>query len=202
MLPLYVSYFAGTSQSRRKTALNACAFVAGFTLVFVTLGVFAATVGGFFLRNRRTVEIVCGVLVLGLGAAYTGIIKLPFLQNTLKLRMGIDKKNMGLLSTFLFGVVFSIGWTPCVGTFLGAALMMAASAADRTTGALMLLCFSAGIGIPFLVSALLLDAVKAAFDFIKRHYRVINIVSGSILMLTGIAMITGYMGRLLAILSV
>ena len=109
--------------------------------------------------------------------------------------------EVGFFSSVLFGVVFSIGWTPCVGAFLGSALMLASQQGQTLTGMLMLLSYALGLGIPFLLSALLIDKLKSTFDFIKRNYKIINTVSGILLVLIGILMATGLFGRLLAVLS-
>ena len=101
----------------------------------------------------------------------------------------------------LFGIVFSIGWTPCVGAFLGSALLLAASQGHVLEGVLMLLLYSLGLGIPLFVSALLIDKLKGAFNFIKKNYRIINIVSGCLLVVVGVLMATGLFGKLLGMLS-
>ena len=98
-------------------------------------------------------------------------------------------------------MIFSIGWTPCVGAFLGSALMLASQQGHVLAGMLMLLCYSLGLGVPFLLSAVLIDKLKSTFDWIKRHYRVINLVCGSLLVLIGLLMATGLLGRLLILLS-
>ena len=108
---------------------------------------------------------------------------------------------MGFFSAFLFGIVFSVGWTPCVGAFLGSALMLASQQGHILEGVLMLLAFSLGLGIPFVLSAVLIDYLKSAFDWIKKHYKIINAVSGSFLIAIGILMATGLLGRLLTLLS-
>ena len=101
----------------------------------------------------------------------------------------------------LFGMIFSLGWTPCVGAFLGSALMLASQQGSVLVGTLMLLAYSLGLGVPFILSAVLIDKLKSAFDWIKRNYKVINIVSGSLLILIGILMAAGTLGRLLSLLS-
>ena len=101
----------------------------------------------------------------------------------------------------LFGIIFSVGWTPCVGAFLGSALMLASQQGHVLTGMIMLLCYSLGLGIPFLISALLIDKLKSTFAIIKKNYRVINMVCGGFLIVIGILMATGTMGRFLALLS-
>ena len=104
---------------------------------------------------------------------------------------------MSFLSAVLFGIVFSLGWTPCVGAFLGSALMMASREGQALRGILMLLCYSLGLGIPFILSAILIDSLKGAFSFIKKNYKIINFVSGCLLIIVGILMATGLLGRIL-----
>lgn len=107
----------------------------------------------------------------------------------------------GFFSSALFGVVFSIGWTPCVGAFLGSALMLASQQGHVAEGMLMLLVYSLGLGIPFLLSAALIGYLKSTFDWIKNHYRIINLISGGLLVLIGLLMATGTIGRLLSLFS-
>ena len=109
----------------------------------------------------------------------------------------VNTDNMNFFSAALFGIIFSIGWTPCVGAFLGSALMLASQQGSVMTGVLMLLCYSLGLGIPFVISALLIEQLKTAFDFIKKHYNIINKVSGILLIIVGILMATGKLGALL-----
>ena len=199
MLPVYISYFANGENNRKKTLSNAIAFVAGFTVVFLILGAFAGTVGAALKRYEIIVNIVTGAIVVILGLNFSGLLKLGFLNRTKKLDVQVDTKNV--FSTFLFGMVFSIGWTPCVGAFLGSALMMASDSGTMVQGLLMLFIYSMGLGIPFLVSALLLDRLKETFNFIKKNYVWINRIAGIFLILVGIAMMTGWFGKWMAILS-
>ena len=113
----------------------------------------------------------------------------------------MNTKDMNFFSALLFGMIFSLGWTPCVGVFLGSALMLASQQGHVVEGMLMLLAYSMGLGIPFLLSAVLIDYLKSAFNWIKRNYKMINLVSGGFLILVGILMATGTLGRLLALLS-
>jgi cytochrome c-type biogenesis protein len=101
----------------------------------------------------------------------------------------------------IFGIVFSVGWTPCVGAFLGSALMLATSQGQVTEGIIMLLLYSLGLGIPFFISAILIDKLKTAFNFIKKHYKIINTISGCILIVVGVLMATGLFGKFLSLLS-
>ena len=199
MLPVYVSYFAGGGESTgRKTLKNALGFVLGFTLVFVAMGALAGTVGSFFQGHQTAVNLVCGLIVVFFGLHFLGVFQINLFRG-----MGgsMQAKSLGFFSSVLFGVVFSLGWTPCVGAFLGSALMLASQQGHVLTGIGMLLCYSVGLGVPFIVRALLIDRLKGAFDFIKRHYRVINVICGIFLVGIGVLMMTGTMGRFLAILS-
>lgn len=108
---------------------------------------------------------------------------------------------MNFFSAMIFGMIFSLGWTPCVGAFLGSALMLASQQGHVVQGMLMLLAYSLGLGIPFILSAVLIDYLKGAFNWIKKNYRVINAVSGGLLVLVGVLMATGTLGRLVNLLS-
>jgi cytochrome c-type biogenesis protein len=200
LLPVYVSYFAGGTEDKKRTLVNALGFVLGFTTVFVLLGAFAGFFGSFLVRYSKWVNIVAGGVIVLLGLNYTGIINISILNKNHG-RTGKSLSEPGFLSSLLFGVVFSVGWSPCVGTFLGSALMLAASSQESHKGILMLLSFSTGLGLPFMASALILDKLKSVFDFIKRNYRTINLVSGIMLIILGIAMMTGYLGKVIGLLS-
>ena len=199
MLPVYISYFANGENNRKKTFCNAVAFAAGFTAVFLVLGAFAGTVGAALKRYETAVNIVTGGIVVLLGLNFSGLLQIGLLNRTKKPDVEIKTEN--IFSTFLFGMIFSIGWTPCVGAFLGSALMMASDRGTMAEGLLMLLVYSLGLGIPFLLSALLLDRLKETFKFIKKHYLWINRIAGTFLIVVGVAMMTGWFGRLLAILG-
>ena len=200
MLPVYVAFFAGGGAHTGRAALkNAAGFVLGFTVLFVVLGAFAGLVGGFLSRHATAVNVVTGGIVLVFGLHYTGLVRIPFLERTR--RLDTDVRPVGFFSAALFGMVFAVGWTPCVGAFLGSALMLAAQRGSFLQGLAMLLCYSLGLGIPFLLSAVLIERLKGAFAVIKRHYRVVNLICGGLLMALGIAMMTGWMQRLLSILS-
>lgn len=199
MLPVYVSYFAGGGErSGKKTLRLALGFVLGFTAVFVAMGALAGTVGSFFKLHQRAVDVLSGAVVILFGLHFLGVLKWNLFRGS---GARMNTENLGFGSAMVFGIVFSVGWTPCVGAFLGSALMMASQQGQVLAGMLMLLCYSLGLGVPFVVSALLIDQLKGAFQFIKRNYRVINTVCGGLLILVGVAMATGWFGRLLAVLS-
>lgn len=199
MLPIYVSYFAGGGErSTLQTLKAALGFVAGFTLMFMSMGALAGTIGGFLKAHQTAVNIISGLIVIFFGLNFLGVIKLNIFHGSTH---RVNSADMGFFSALVFGIVFSVGWTPCVGAFLGSALMLASQQGQALVGMLMLLAYSLGLGIPFVLSALLIDYLKSAFDWIKRNYGIINLVCGCALVLIGLMMATGLMGRLLAILS-
>lgn len=199
MLPIYISYFAGGSErTTKRTLTGALGFVAGFTVVFVILGALAGTVGSFLKAHQTAVNIVSGAIVILFGLNFLGVIRVNLFRGS---NRAANTKNMNFFSAFLFGVVFSIGWTPCVGAFLGSALLLASQQGHVLKGMLMLSAYSLGLGIPFLVSAVLIDSLKNAISWIRRNYKIINLVSGCLLIVIGIMMATGTLGRLLGLLG-
>lgn len=197
MLPVYVSYFAGGEANSRKTLKNALGFILGFTVLFTAMGALAGTVGSFLNKYQTAVNIVSGLIVVFFGLNFMGVIKLNLFKGSARMQTG----ELGFFSSVLFGVVFSVGWTPCVGAFLGSALMLASQQGHVGEGTLMLLVYSLGLGIPFLLSAVLLDQLKGAFNFIKRNYALINRICGGLLILIGILMATGILGDVLQSLA-
>ena len=170
----------------------------GFTLVFMAMGALAGTVGGFLREHQTLVNVVSGAIVILFGLNFMGVLGLNLFRGGAH---KVNTKNMGFFSALVFGLVFSLGWTPCVGAFLGSALMLASQQGHVLQGMGMLLAYSLGLGIPFLLSAVLIDYLKGAFNWIKGNYKIINTVSGLFLILVGILMATGTLGKLLALLS-
>ena len=192
MLPIYISYFAGSGErSTKKTFLGALGFVSGFTVIFVAMGTLAGTIGSFLREYKGAVNLISGLIVILFGLNFLGIFKMNLFRGGSKT---LNSREMGFFPAMLFGIIFSLGWTPCVGAFLGSALMLASQQGRVIEGMLMLLCYSLGLGI-------LIDYLKSAFNWIKKHYRIINTVSGCFLILVGILMETGTLGQLLSLLS-
>lgn len=199
MLPIYITYFAGGGErTPRKTLTNSIGFVLGFTIVFVLMGMMAGTAGGLLREYQTPVNIITGAIVILFGLSFLSVFKLNIFKGINK---KMDTHDLGFFSSLVFGLVFSIGWTPCVGAFLGSALMLASQQGQAIIGMFMLLAYSIGLGIPFVISALLIDQLKSAFGWIKKHYKVINIVCGVFLIIMGILMATGTMGYFLGLLS-
>ena len=199
MLPIYVSYFAGGGErSARKTLTGAIGFVTGFSLIFVILGALAGTLGSFLREHQTAVNIVSGLIVIFFGLNFLGVFHINLFRGS---KRNAIKEEMNFFSALVFGVIFSLGWTPCVGAFLGSALMLASQQGHVVQGMLMLLAYSLGLGIPFILSAVLIDYIKSAFNWIKKNYKVINTISGSLLILVGVLMATGLFGMWISLLS-
>ena len=196
MLPLYISYFAGNANKKHQTLLNAFAFVTGFTIIFTLLGVFAGSIGAFLIKYQTIINILSGLVIIYFGLSYLNVVQLPFFKGN-----STRYEVKGLFSAFIFGMIYSVSLTPCVGAFLGSALMLASSTGGAIKGALLLLTYSLGLGIPFLFSAVLIEQLQTAFAFIKKHYHIINIVCGIFLIIMGIFMALGMMNRIFALFS-
>jgi cytochrome c-type biogenesis protein len=192
MLPIYISYFAGGGEKKQKTVLRSAAFVLGFTVTFTALGLLAGTLGSFLMQYQTVLNIACGIIVVVFGLSYLEVIKIPFFSG-----MSTGKQVTSLFSAFLFGIIYSVSLTPCVGAFLGSALALAASSGGAVKGTLLLLLYSLGLGIPFILSALLIEKLNSAFSFIKKHYKIINSVCGVFLIIIGVLMMTGLLTEFL-----
>lgn len=203
LLPLYISYFIGGNDNNKNykcnALVNALGFVLGFTIIFTLLGTLAGTFGSFIKEQSSIINIVGGIIVILFGINYMGLLKIPFLERSLKFEAEI--KTFKFLSSIVFGMIFAIGWTPCVGTFLGTALMIAVNSQETFKGTTMLLIYSLGLGIPFIICAVLIDKLKDTFNFIKKNYKIINIISGLVLVIIGISMMTGHLNKFLSLLT-
>lgn len=202
MLPVYVAYFAGKNYKNKSKAtilINAICFVIGFSIVFTLLGVFSATLGTFTKNNSKVINIILGSVIFILGLNFMEIIKLPFLNNTNGIKVNINKYNF--ISSFILGVVFSITWSPCVGAFLGAALSIILVNGNVLKGTVLILIYCLGLGIPFIISACIIDKLKNAFNYIKNHYMIITKVCGTFLCIIGLLMITGVIDKYFVLVS-
>lgn len=188
MLPVYISYFAGKDENKKdKKILNSIGFVLGFTLVFFLMSIFASTFGKFIGEYLKYIKIIFGLTIIILGCNYMGLFKIEFLNRTRAMK--IDANNLNLMKSIVFGMLFSVSLTPCVGAFLSSALMLIANEQNIMKGIILILLYCIGLGIPFIISAVFLENLKESFNFIKKNYRIINIVSGVILIGMGIYLI-------------
>lgn len=201
LLPLYITYFAGgtekkDTEKKYRIFYRALSFVAGFTLIFSLMGLFAGTIGSLLRSHSLIVNIVTGGVVVVFGLSYLGIIPLNFLKGSKGGRYAGS-----VVSAFVFGIIYSLSLTPCIGAFLGSALMLASSSGTAAAGVLLLITYSLGLGIPFLVSALLTESLSGFFGTVKKHYRIINLISGLFLIALGVLMMTGLLSRIIGIMS-
>ena len=191
LMPVFAAYFAGSGDSSSQRGglgssamLKALAFVAGFTVVFMTLGLFAAAIGGFFASHRTAVSVVSGLIVIVFGLAFLDIIRLPGFKGS----AGMAQRS-GVIGAFVFGLLYSLNLTPCVGAFLAAALATAAESGHALKGAALLGVYSAGLGIPFIVAGIALAKMNGLFKKIKSSYNVLVPVCGVALILFGVWMV-------------
>ncbi len=188
LIPLYISYFSGNEkENTKKTLLNSIMFCLGFSFIFILMAVFASSVGLFINANLKIIKIIFGVVCIIFGLLYMEIFKTKLLNKIFSINF--DVKNLNIFRSFIFGILFSISHAPCTGPFLGSALMLIIKEQNVINGVLLMLAYCVGIGIPFIVSAILIDKIKVVFDFIKNHYGVVKIVAGVLLIISGLYLI-------------
>ena len=221
LVPVYLSYFAGGNRNqpgqpdpadpadpagtasprghgRARTIWGVCGFMAGFTPIYMAMGAFAGWLGTWVADYPNLFNGITGAVVMGFGLAYLGVIRLPFLDRPFSVWRG---RITGFLSAFLFGLAFAIGWSPCVTPFLAAAVSAASRQGSAFLGMTLMFSYAMGMGLPFLLSALAVERCKTAWTWVKRHYLTFNRVSGVFLLVMGILMFTGLMGRYMALWS-
>ena len=200
LVPPYLTFIAGTTieelaeegatRARRDVLVAALLFVAGFSTVFVSLGATASFFGQFVRANLQLLSFVAGLAIIAMGLHFLGFFKLHILYR--EKRMEVEKP-VGLWGAYVMGVAFAFGWTPCIGPILAAILAVASSEDTATKGAGLLAVYSFGLGVPFLLAAL---AIEPFMSFLKRfrsHFGKVEKVVGTLLVITGIAFLTGGM---------
>ena len=171
-------------KKQNNTLINSIGFVLGFTIIFLVLSIFASSLGNVLNNNIKYIKVIFGILIIILGCNYIGIFKIGFLNKTKKARL--NNIDFNFLKAVIFGILFSISWTPCIGTFLSSALLLVAKTESIMQGLIMMLLYSLGLGIPFIISAVFIDKLKTTFDFMKKHFDIIKKISGIILIISGI----------------
>lgn len=205
LIPSYITYITGlsfsdldsehpTSLVRKKTFLNSLAFVVGFSIVFVLLGASATFAGSFLREHMDAVRKVGGVLVILFGIHITGLFPVRWLLGEKRIHLG--HKPAGYLGSLFVGIAFAAGWTPCIGPVLASILMVAATEEKVADGIVLLLLYSAGLGIPFLLSSLALHRFVVTFNRFKKHIRLFEIVTGFFLVIVGILIFTNWLSLL------
>jgi len=199
LLPSYVSFITGISfedltggvDRRRITFLtitNSLAFIAGFSTVFIALGVSSSVIGSLLFQYLDVIRIIGGVLVIILGLFIAGFLKLDFLMKDKKLRLG--GKPAGYAGTFIIGMTFAAGWSPCIGPILGTILVYAGSKGSMMYGLKLLAVYSLGLAVPFFLSAVAINAFLSYSRKLARYMRVVMIISGLVLIVFGIMLLT------------
>lgn len=189
LLPVYLSYFAGNADKEGKGS-RIPAFLLGFTLSFMVLGLLFSALGTALARHQAVVNLVCGVVMILFGLSCLNVIHLPQIFSGTREVQVVDS-----LSAFLFGIVYPLNLTPCVGAFLGSALALATASGSAAKGALLLLVYSFGLGMPFVLSAHIISHLDSFFTVVKSHYAVVNRVSGGLLIIAGLLTASGLLGR-------
>jgi cytochrome c-type biogenesis protein len=208
LLPAYVTYLGGRSvtaggevvENRWGTFSHGLAFVGGFSFVFVALGAVASAIGALLFDLRPLLTRIGGVVVIVFGLHMLGIIRIPFLDMDTRRQRRPDP-SLGYLSSALMGVFFSAGWSPCVGPTLGVVLTMALDAGQLSRGVVLLIAYSAGLAIPFLLTAL---GIGRATELLRHHHRLIrglSLATGGLLVVIGVLLLTGALSRIANTLS-
>jgi cytochrome c-type biogenesis protein len=198
LIPSYVSYITGISydelvsrESRKKnmqiTLLHSLVFVAGFSIIFVLLGATASLAGSILSQYLNVIRIVGGVMIIIMGVFVMDVINIPFLQREAKLHL--KTRPAGYVGTLLVGMVFGAGWTPCTGPFLGSVLALAMTSDTLGRGMALLMLYSLGLGIPFILSAIAISAFLSSFRRLQKHFKAIKITSGIILIIMGVLLL-------------
>ncbi len=193
LVPSYVTFITGMTledlqHTKRETLLHAIVFVCGFSLIFLALGAGATVFGQIMLRYRDWISRIGGVLIIVFGLYMLGVFNLGLLARDTRLH--IANKPIGYLGTFVVGIAFGAGWSPCIGPILGAILTMAANEADLQRGLVLLAAYSAGLAVPFLLAALMVEKFLEVFAKMRHQMVWVNRIAGAMLVLVGVLMVT------------
>ena len=206
LVPGYISFMSGVSiedlrhGDRReiltKTVFTSLAFILGFSLIFVLLGATATTIGKFLLSKIVLISKIAGIIVIILGLHFLGLFKKTLQFLNYEKRFHVQNIKPGIVSAFVVGLAFAFGWTPCIGPILGPILFLAGGQDTVWNGIFLLSVYSLGLGIPFLLTAIATHSLLNVFDKVKRHFQVLEIISGVFLIFIGILMVTGQLSIL------
>lgn len=197
IVPPYLAYMGGitmaemtgTASARRRPVMAALFFVLGLSTVFLLLGFTASAFGRVFLQFQDWFNIMAGVVVMVFGAHFVGVYRIPFLEREARLDAG--DRGGSSFGAYILGLAFAFGWTPCIGPILGAILSMAASEGDVARGTALLGVYAAGLGIPFLLAAVFINRAMGLMTRLKRHMGLIEKLMGALLLVVGVALLTG-----------
>ena len=195
LVPAYLAFISGGE--KRRIMANAIAYVLGFSVIFILLGLFAGFIGTFLAPWRDLLSRVGGAVIIIFGLTMLGFVHIPLLGSDKKIRLPKFLVLGHPQSSFLIGVLFALGWSPCIGPILGTILLFASTSATAVQGAVLLAVFSFGLGLPFLLTALLINRAEGAFNRFAGFARILSLVGGIILVFLGALMLSGKMGLLL-----
>ena len=200
LLPAYISYITGVSLKelekkgydpfKKEVIISSLFYILGFSLIFVILGITAASLGIVLRQHSRLIQQIGGFLITIFGLEFAGLLKIPFLAKERKVSLPGWTKKLGHFRAFLLGVIFAMAWTPCIGAVLGSILALAAVSGSVVSGASYLLVYSLGISIPFLIVSLTLTAAPKYLKTIGKHIGLITKISGIILVIIGVLLLT------------
>lgn len=200
MLPVYLMYLAAdTEHGKRASVTNTVGFVCGFTIVFMALGATATAIGSLLNAHLLMTRRISGLVILLFGMHFLGVLKLGFLNTEKKLNA--KPKRRSFFGAIVFGAAFSLGWTPCLGPFLGSALLLASNTGTVATGMFYLFVFSAGLGVPYILAAFFFTSIKRIFQLLKKNNRTISIISGVVLVIAGLLLMTDSFGYYAALFN-
>ena len=193
LVPSYVTFITGMTledlqHTRRETLLHAILFVCGFSLIFLALGAGATVFGQIMLRYRDWISRIGGVLIIVFGLHMLGAFNVGFLARDTRLHLA--NKPIGYLGTLVVGIAFGAGWSPCIGPILGSILTMAANEADLQRGLVLLAAYSAGLAVPFLVAAVMVEKFLEVFAKLRHQMVWVNRIAGAMLILVGVLMVS------------
>jgi cytochrome c-type biogenesis protein len=210
LIPGYLSFISGVSmeemrggdkksEALRKVSLNTAFFVLGFSVVFVALGASATFIGEFLLSKLSLFNKIAGVIIVILGLHIMGVFRISFLNY--EKRFHAKSKPLGPLGSFVVGLAFAFGWTPCIGPILGGCLLMACNQDTMGKGIVLLSSYSLGLGIPFFITAVSFNTFLGVFGWVKKHFRTVEIISGLLLVAIGVLMFIGSFGYIAGVLN-
>lgn len=201
LIPSYLSYITGVSfedlvekgmrrERKKKVVAHALCFILGFSLGFVSLGASFSLFGRFLFAYRGTLRIGGGLLLVFFGLFIIGLLKFPFMDRSTKFQL--KAKPAGYLGSIVVGLIFSIAWTPCIGPILGSILALASTTANVKAGIALLFMYSLGLAVPFFVSALAIEPFVGFSKRFGRYFPLVKWLSGGLLILVGLLILTGY----------
>jgi cytochrome c-type biogenesis protein len=205
LIPSYLSFVSGVSledmrheQTRKRVrgriVLNSVAFILGFSIVFISLGISASFLGSLFLGYRNIIRIAGGLFILLVGLYLVGLFKIPGLERYLQ--FNLKDKPAGYLGSVVVGITFAVAWTPCVGPILGAILALAGTSGEIGRGTLLLSTYAAGLALPFFLSAVAINSFFQFSQFFRRYIAAFHVAGGILLIIVGLLLLTDYMTML------